>query len=86
MDLKLKEEFLELWGKHFGIAELPIVFYYYKEFHNATRVAPVKGRSCIICELAKVRSGESLAYDEAAIKCGGAKQYSYKIGTSLQKL
>lgn len=67
MDLKLKEEFLELWGKHFGIAELPIVFYYYKEFHNATRVAHGKGRSCIICELAKVSNPMSFTVKSAQV-------------------
>jgi len=75
MDLKLKEKFLEMWEKYFGIAELPIVFYYHKEIHNAIPVAPAKGRSCIICELAKVRNGESLAYDAEAIACAGAKRY-----------
>ena len=75
MDLKLKEKFLERWKKHFGIAELPIVFYYHKEINNAKHVTRAKGRSCIICELAKVRNGESLAYDAEAIACGGAKRY-----------
>lgn len=75
MDLKLKKKFLEMWKKHFGIAELPIVFYYHKEIHNAIHVTQTKGRSCIICELAKVRNGESLAYDAEAIACAGAKRY-----------
>ncbi|MCX6225510.1 MAG: DUF169 domain-containing protein [Bacteroidia bacterium] len=75
MDLKLKEKFLGLWKNHFGIAELPIVFYYHQEIHHAIPVARAKGRSCIICELAKVRNGESLAYDSEAIACAGAKRY-----------
>jgi len=75
MDLKLKEKFLELWKKHFGMGELPIVFYYHKEIRNAILVTRAKGRSCLICELAKVRNGESLAYNAEAIACGGAKRY-----------
>jgi hypothetical protein len=75
MDIKLKEKFLKIWIKYFGIAELPIVFYYHKEIRNATLVKRAKGRSCLICELAKVRNGESLAYDAEAISCGGAKRY-----------
>lgn len=75
MDLKLKEKFLEKWKEHFGTAELPIVFYYHKEIRNATRVTRTKGRSCLICELSKVRKGESLAYNAEAIACGGAKRY-----------
>ena len=34
-----------------------------------------KGHSCLICELAKVRNGNSLAYDTDAVSCGGAKRY-----------
>jgi Uncharacterised ArCR, COG2043 len=75
MDLKLKNKFLEMWGKYFGKAELPILFYYHKEVHDAALVTRTKGRSCLICELAKVRNGESIAYDAEAIACGGAKRY-----------
>ena len=75
MDLQFKETFLEKWEKYFGAAELPIVFYYHKEIHNAIHVAPKAGRSCIICELEEVRNGASLAYDGKAIKCGGGKRF-----------
>ncbi|MDD3876528.1 MAG: DUF169 domain-containing protein, partial [Bacteroidales bacterium] len=75
MDIKLKEKFLDLWEKHFGKVELPITFYYDKEIQNATLVKQPKGRSCLICELTKVRNGASLAYNEEAIACGGAKRY-----------
>lgn len=75
MDLQFKEAFLEKWEKYFGAAELPIVFYYHKEIHNAIPVAPKAGRSCIICELEEVRNGTSLAYDGKAIKCGGGKRF-----------
>jgi hypothetical protein len=75
MDLKLKDKFLGLWKTHFGLAELPIVFYYHKEIIDATIVTRAKGRSCLICELAKVRNGESLAYQGEAIACAGARRY-----------
>ena len=75
MDTNLKERFLQLWEKYFGSSELPITFYYHKEPQNARIVTKAKGRSCLICELAKVRNGESLAYDADAIACGGAKRY-----------
>jgi len=74
MNLEFKEKFLQLWEKHFGTAELPIVFFYHKEIGDATLAARPKGRSCIICELAKVRNGESLAYNADSIACGGAKR------------
>jgi hypothetical protein len=75
MDLKLKEKFLVMWHEYFGNAELPIVFYYQKDVNNAAPVPPAKGRSCLICELAKVRNGESLAYNAEALACGGARRY-----------
>lgn len=75
MDMHLKETFLSLWEKYFGLAELPIVFYYHKELHDAIHLPPKKGRSCIICELAQVRKGASLAYDADNIVCGGAKRF-----------
>lgn len=75
MDIKRKEKFIALWEKYFGTAELPIVFYYHNKINNATHVAKPKGRSCLICELAKVRNGESLAYDGDSVACGGAKRY-----------
>jgi hypothetical protein len=75
MDLKLKEKFLERWKKYFGAAELPIVFYYNKEINNASPVTRAKGRSCLICELARVKGGESLAYNSEAIACAGARRY-----------
>jgi hypothetical protein len=75
MDLKRKEKFLELWEKYFGLVELPIVFYYHKDIQDANYVTHPKGRSCLIAELAKVRNGESLAYNGESIACGGAKRY-----------
>lgn len=75
MDIQRKEKFIGLWKKYFGIAELPIVFYYHIEINNAQLVTRAKGRSCLICELAKVRNGESLAYNAESIACGGAKRY-----------
>jgi hypothetical protein len=75
MDIKIKEKFLTLWERYFGIAELPIVFYYHKDIRQAKYVTRAKGRSCLICELAKVLKGESLAYDAESLGCGGAKRF-----------
>jgi uncharacterized protein (DUF169 family) len=75
MNLELKETFLRLWKKYFGNAELPIVFYYTEGDGGAEWAEKSKGRSCIICELAKVRNGSSLVYNAERIMCGGAKRY-----------
>jgi uncharacterized protein (DUF169 family) len=75
MNMELKENFLELWKKYFGDVELPIVFYYTDGDGNAQWAEKPKGWSCIICELAKVRSGSSLVYNADRVQCGGAKRY-----------
>lgn len=75
MDLSLKEIFLQLWKKYFGNAELPIIFYYTDGDGNAEWAEIRSGRSCIICELANVRSGRSLVYNVERIRCAGAKRY-----------
>jgi hypothetical protein len=74
MDLAVKENFIRLWNKYFGLVELPITFYYHNEVNDAQLVAPKKGRSCLIGELAKVRNGASLAYNAEAVSCAGAKR------------
>jgi len=75
MNIILKEKFLGLWKKYFGNSELPIVFYYTEGTGGAEWAEIPRGRSCIICELSKVRSGKSLAYNDERIKCMGAKRY-----------
>lgn len=75
MNILLKETFLGLWKKYFGNAELPIVFYYTESNGGAEWAEKPKGRSCIICELAKVRNGKSLVYNAERVMCGGAKRY-----------
>jgi uncharacterized protein (DUF169 family) len=71
----MKEKFQELWKKYFGNAELPITFYYTDGDGGAEWAKIPKGRSCIICELAKVRKGKSLVYNAERVACGGAKRY-----------
>lgn len=75
MDLNLKEDFLTKWKKYFGETELPVVFYYSKNRGNVPMFEPPAGRSCLICELAKIRKGESMAYNESNVSCGGARRY-----------
>jgi len=71
----MKEKFLDLWKKYFGNAELPIIFYYTDGEGGAEWAEIPEGRSCMICELAKVRNGKSLVYNAARVMCGGAKRY-----------
>lgn len=75
MNTELKNNFLKLWKKYFDGAELPITFYYTEGVGNAKRAMPSKVNSCFICELNKIRNGESYYYHSDALLCGGAKRY-----------
>lgn len=70
-----KEEFLVKWKKYFGKSELPFVFFYAPERGDIPLARPPRDWSCLICELAKVRQGESLAYHKDNLRCGGARRY-----------
>lgn len=75
MNIEAKEHFLELWKKYFGKAELPVTFYYSENEGGAEKAEKPKGRSCLICELARVRNGRSLYFNIDTLACTGAKRY-----------
>jgi uncharacterized protein (DUF169 family) len=75
MNIEIKEQFLFLWKKYFGDAELPVTFYYSTDEGGAEQAEKPKGRSCIICDLVKVRNGRSVFYNIDSLGCGGAKRY-----------
>jgi uncharacterized protein (DUF169 family) len=75
MNIEIKNHFIHQWKKYFNNADLPITFYYTDDPGNAT-VMPSTGKwNCLICELQRVRSGQSLAFSAESVKCGGAKRY-----------
>ncbi|MBN1533248.1 MAG: DUF169 domain-containing protein [Spirochaetes bacterium] len=74
MDIALRDRFIALWEKYFGSEELPIAFFFGDDPAAAPARAP-GGHSCIVCELARVRKGESVKYAAEAVACGGAKRY-----------
>jgi uncharacterized protein (DUF169 family) len=73
--MKIKDKFLKLWQKYFDQAELPICFYYSDEIGDTQVVQPPSGHRCVICELARVRKGESLCFGADSTGCGGGKRY-----------
>ncbi len=75
MYTNLKEHFISQWKKYFNNADLPITFFYTDDPGDTTVFKTSEKRSCIICELQKVRSGQSLAFNYDSVKCGGAKRY-----------
>jgi len=75
MDLKLKEDFISLWKKFFGEAELPITFYYTNEEGRAELVKPgTIAQRCVIAALSLVRQGRALCFDAESIGCSGGQQ------------
>jgi uncharacterized protein (DUF169 family) len=87
MKVEIKDHFIQQWKKYFNNAELPITFYYTDNPVNAS-IVPSSGKwNCLICELKKVRDGESLAFSSESLKCGGAKRYlgfAYKMGPNFE--
>jgi uncharacterized protein (DUF169 family) len=75
MDIKLKEKFLRLWDKYFNGTELPIVFYYTNEPTGVEIVKPSQGHRCMMADLLKVRSGESIFFGADSFGCFGGKRY-----------
>jgi hypothetical protein len=76
MDLQFRDFFLAQWARFFGSAELPFTFYYSDQPGDALQMPKSVGRSCLICELARVRKGESLCYNAESVSCMGGKRYS----------
>lgn len=75
MKIELKNKFIGLWDRYFGNADLPIIFYYTEGNGGADPSDKPIGRSCIICELVKVRNGRSLFFNIDYLACGGARRY-----------
>ncbi|MGB7630075.1 MAG: DUF169 domain-containing protein [Candidatus Deferrimicrobium sp.] len=73
--MRLKEDFLDRWKKYFGGAELPITCWYTDDEGATDRAEPAKGHRCFIADLAKIRKGESLRFDVAAMGCSGGMRY-----------
>ena len=68
MEAGLKQRFVELWGRYFAGAELPIAFYYADE---AGQAEPARGGGCVICDLEPARQGAAVSFDVETVGCGG---------------
>ena len=72
MDIKFKEDFIVLWKRFFGEAELPIAFYYTNEEGHAELVKPdTIARGCVFPALSLVRKGRALCFDAESGGCPG---------------
>ena len=77
MDMKFKEQFMQLWPKYFNDAELPITWYYTDEEVDAEFVEPPAEsvRRCLIGDLVKVRRGVSRYFNFGSVGCPGGQLY-----------
>jgi uncharacterized protein (DUF169 family) len=75
MNSDIKKNFILLWKKYFGEAELPIAFFYTGDEGGAEPAEKPKDWNCIICELSKVRKGRSLYFNGGSLGCGGSRRY-----------
>jgi uncharacterized protein (DUF169 family) len=76
MNIQFRDRFIDLWNKYFGDSDLPITFYFSNGDGGAKYLEPTKNWSCLICELVKVRNGQSLVFNAESVTCGGAKRYT----------
>jgi len=75
VDQKLKEDFIVLWKKFFGEAELPITFYYTDEKGHAELVKPGSVHRCVIAAMQLVRDGRALCFDSESVGCFGGRRF-----------
>jgi uncharacterized protein (DUF169 family) len=75
IDIKFKEDFIVLWKRFFGEAELPIAFYYTNEEGHAELVKPDTIRGCLFAALSLVRKGRALCFDAESGGCPGRQHY-----------
>jgi hypothetical protein len=75
MDLAFRDQFLELWRRYFGKAELPVVFYFSDNEGGAERMKPTSGHQCVIGVLSKARKGHSISFERDSVGCVGGRKY-----------
>ena len=75
MEISLKDHFILQWRKYFAGAELPLTFYYTDKPAAASVADKKRDPHCFICQLSKVRNGESMAFSRDTINCPGGRRY-----------
>ena len=74
MDERKRDEFISLWSKYFGDAELPIAVFFSDE-RAPKSVSSARGVPCIIGMLHIAREGKTLCFSAESRICGGARRY-----------
>ncbi len=76
VDPRLINHFTDQWGKYFGSAELPIVYYYTDHPREEDVTASLSLDRCLIGNLKRVRLGFPFVYDAHTSGCTGGKRYT----------
>ncbi|MDO9254246.1 MAG: DUF169 domain-containing protein [Bacteroidales bacterium] len=75
MNELLKSDFISRWKKYFQNAPMPIALFYSDELHNAEPAKKNASHHCMIADITKVFNGQSLAFNNDNISCGGGLRY-----------
>jgi hypothetical protein len=73
MDIELRDRFIRLWNEYFEESDLPITFGIGPDTGSIPKAPVPKGWKCLICDLARIRKGLSLSFDQESLTCSGAK-------------
>ena len=76
MDTKLKDKFIENWGRYFPGIDLPFALFYSDDEKYWDDLRPQEGFGCMIAHFAPVLKGERVAFAEETISCPGGVRYS----------
>lgn len=75
MNQDTKQKFVERWEKYFPGAEQPIAFFYAEIPGSVERADTSPKHHCFIADLARVRKGRSLCFENDSVACFGGKRY-----------
>jgi hypothetical protein len=75
MDTELRDRFIDLWKRYFPSCELPITFELSDRDCGLPEAKPPGKWRCFVCELARVRKGQSLLLGSGSLSCSGAQYY-----------
>ena len=76
MDAKLKDKFIENWGRYFPGTDLPFALFYSEDERYWNDLRPQEGFGCMIAHFSPVLKGQRVAFAEETIACPGGVRYS----------
>jgi len=73
MDTDVRDRFVTRWQKYCPGAELPITFEVSERCGTTEKAKTTEGWRCLICDLARVRKGTPLVFDQSSVTCSGGR-------------